>query len=356
MNLTQVQGFNLIQWRFGGEGSSIARTDGDDFSYTNDEIFRDRLQLNQTGSLTIKNMRTKHSGLYKLQIDHSSGTSNAKFFVAVYESPSVIDVGEAQTKSVSVKEGDSVTLQTDVNELHGDELIVWRFGGEGKLIAKSDIETNGLSLNTDERFRDRLQLNDQTGSLTIENIKNTDSGLYTVKISSSEQMRNRRFIVNVGGSGVSSGAVAGISVAFLLAILIVAIYYRCKISKLKIRQFIHRKKDMIVKEGEDVTLHTDANIEAEDRILWTFEALGARIAEIREGTRETFDGGDGRFTDRLMLDETGSLTIRNIEIKHSGVYILQIKKCHMMSWLSYKRFTVSVNGRTISVMEEMISL
>lgn len=106
----------------------------------------------------------------------------------------------------------------------------------------------------------------------------------------------------------------------------------------------NENKTMIVKMGDDVTLHTDAEIEANDQILWTFEGQGARIAEIKEGTRETFDGADGKFTDRLVLDETGSLTIRNIEIRHAGVYIIQLKKCHMIRWPLYKRFTVMVNG------------
>ncbi len=82
-DLTQIKTFNLIQWRFGDQ--VIAQIDGNDISYPSPtERFSNRMQLDQTGSLTIKNMKTKHSGLYELQISHSSGTEYEKFNVTVY--------------------------------------------------------------------------------------------------------------------------------------------------------------------------------------------------------------------------------------------------------------------------------
>ncbi len=100
-----------------------------------------------------------------------------------------------------MKEGDRVTLQIGVTQISGEELIVWRFGDEGKLIAKADKEAKSSSLyDTDERFRDRLEL-DQTGSLTITNTRSTDSGFYTVKISSRTQTVYKRFSVSVSVIG-----------------------------------------------------------------------------------------------------------------------------------------------------------
>ncbi len=82
-DLTQKQTFYLIEWRF--RGPVIAKIVGKNILYpSSTEIFRDRLQLDQTGSLTIKNMKTKHSGLYELQISHSDGTTDRKFSVTVY--------------------------------------------------------------------------------------------------------------------------------------------------------------------------------------------------------------------------------------------------------------------------------
>ncbi len=117
------------------------------------------------------------------------------------DSPSeyaVIDAGK-EILSMSVMEGDPVTLQTNVSQLQGNELIVWRFGDEGKLIAKHDIETKSSSLYYDERFRDRLELDNTTGSLIITNTRTTDTGLYTVKISSNKQTSFKGFTVTVSG-------------------------------------------------------------------------------------------------------------------------------------------------------------
>ncbi|KAL0149484.1 hypothetical protein M9458_055272, partial [Cirrhinus mrigala] len=82
-------------------------------------------------------------------------------------------------------EGESVTLKTDLIKIHEDEDILWRFRNETSLIAEISrtvaifFTYNG----TDGRFRDRLKLDNQTGSLTITNITSTDSGLYKLQIS-----------------------------------------------------------------------------------------------------------------------------------------------------------------------------
>ncbi len=82
-DLTQIKRFYLIEWKF--RGPVIAEADENEISYPSyTEIFRGRLQLDLTGSLTIKNMKTKHSGLYELQISHSDGTTDRKFNVTVY--------------------------------------------------------------------------------------------------------------------------------------------------------------------------------------------------------------------------------------------------------------------------------
>ncbi len=94
-------------------------------------------------------------------------------------------------------EGDSVTLQSDATEIHEDEDILWYFGDKKSVIAKINRETktdDGL----DERFRDRLKLDDQTGSLTITNTRTEHAGLYQLEISGAK-LKSKTFSVSVYG-------------------------------------------------------------------------------------------------------------------------------------------------------------
>uniref|UniRef100_A0A672MQM7 Ig-like domain-containing protein n=1 Tax=Sinocyclocheilus grahami TaxID=75366 RepID=A0A672MQM7_SINGR len=95
--------------------------------------------------------------------------------------------GVDEVKSVSVMEGDSVTLNISDADIMGDELIMWRFG-HSSIIAKINRKDNKRQL-LDERFRDRLQL-DQTGSLSITNTRTTDSGFYQVTSTRTETPLN----------------------------------------------------------------------------------------------------------------------------------------------------------------------
>ncbi|XP_067271074.1 SLAM family member 5-like [Pseudorasbora parva] len=89
-------------------------------------------------------------------------------------------------ESVSVMEGDSVTLNTDLTEIQEDDDILWRYGAENSLIAEISRAAGVFSTYDDVpdgRFRDRLKLDHQTGSLTITNISTEHAGDYELKIS-----------------------------------------------------------------------------------------------------------------------------------------------------------------------------
>ncbi len=108
-------------------------------------------------------------------------------------------------KAVILNEGDFITLRTDVPDIHRVDEIRWRFGLQKSPVA----EINRMGRNfirydgPDERFRDRLTLNNQTGSLNITNTTTTDSGLYEVEINSGKHTIHKSFSVTVSGKFIN---------------------------------------------------------------------------------------------------------------------------------------------------------
>lgn len=101
-----------------------------------------------------------------------------------------------------------------------------------------------------------------------------------------------------------------------------------------------------VMEGDSVTLHTgDDDILTDDDVmmLWMFGPDDNLIAKADKNQKILYDGADGRFKDKLHLNDQRSLKITNINTKHAGLYKLQIiSKTHT----KYKRFRVAVRGET----------
>uniref|UniRef100_A0A8C1MBY7 Immunoglobulin domain-containing protein n=1 Tax=Cyprinus carpio TaxID=7962 RepID=A0A8C1MBY7_CYPCA len=216
--------------------------------------------------------------------------------------------------SVSVTEGDSVTLYTGVETIHQED-VKWYFkdtriaqiSGDLSKIC-TDVQCNKGT----EQFRHRLKLDHQTGSLTITNIRTTDSGLYKLKIFSSN--RDSENIFNITVRGFSSAE----------------------------RDKMKRKS---VKERESVTFYPGV-IKTNDLMTWYF--FDTRIAEIT-GNRSYIctdvqckDGAE-RFKNRLRVNlQSGSLTIIKTRITDSGVYKVNINSSNKISII--KSFSVDVIG------------
>ncbi len=84
-------------------------------------------------------------------------------------------------------EGDSVSLNSGFTEMMEDDVIRWRFGSENTVIAEIDVMDGSMTVYDDvldERFRDRLKLDHQTGSLIITNTRTEHTGLYKLQSNS----------------------------------------------------------------------------------------------------------------------------------------------------------------------------
>ncbi|XP_026054427.1 uncharacterized protein LOC113040299 isoform X2 [Carassius auratus] len=156
----------------------------------------------------------------------------------------------------SVKEGDRVALNTGVTKQQLD-MMRWYFNDVLIALINGDPSTSCLYDGEDGRFRDRLKVDYQTGSLIITNITTQHTGRYEAEIIRSESSGKRQNLnrspkcnstkiipkssifvgkiiksfsltVNGSGSGLSPAAVAGIVVCVLLlaaAVVGVMIYF-----------------------------------------------------------------------------------------------------------------------------------
>ncbi|XP_073699935.1 uncharacterized protein [Garra rufa] len=181
---------------------------------------------------------------------------------------------------------------------------MWKFSDKDTIIAEINRATNQTTLyeGPDGRFRDRLQLNKQTGDLTIRNISRAHSDVYTIQITSGKKSPCKRFMV------------------------------------------IAHEKTESATEGDSVTLHNDIKIQDDDLILWMFGPEDSLIArgELNKASFCTYDGSEGKFRNKLNLDhQTGSLTITNSTTEHTGVYKLLIISSRETK---YKKFKVTIRG------------
>ncbi|XP_017543718.1 SLAM family member 9-like [Pygocentrus nattereri] len=87
-------------------------------------------------------------------------------------------------------EGNTVTIHTGLTGVQSDAHILWFYRSESvdiKIVISQIIRGEIITDYYSERFRDRLQLNRTSGSLTIRNISREDSGVYKLQIITGHQ-------------------------------------------------------------------------------------------------------------------------------------------------------------------------
>ncbi len=95
--------------------------------------------------------------------------------------------------------GDSVVLHTGVREINREKQILWLFGPKKADTLIAEIYKLSISIyDSYEGIKDRLQMDQQTGSLTVRNITTSHSGHYTAQIMNA-MTTFKRFSVMVYG-------------------------------------------------------------------------------------------------------------------------------------------------------------
>ncbi|XP_051741614.1 uncharacterized protein LOC127508063 isoform X5 [Ctenopharyngodon idella] len=100
-SVTQIQTHEEIEWKFGDILIATVMNNKNVFYDIDDERFRDRLKLDQTGSLTIINSRTTDSGLYTVSSSRTDTINTINLTVYARLPVPVISSNSSQNSSSS---------------------------------------------------------------------------------------------------------------------------------------------------------------------------------------------------------------------------------------------------------------
>ncbi|XP_050958438.1 uncharacterized protein LOC127159712, partial [Labeo rohita] len=284
--VTEIPRNDDIVWMFGesriaqikGDTREISTSSGDNLG------FQDKLDLDkQTGSLTIKNIRSEHGGLYKLQI-RSTTPIKREFNVSVVDMSGVDTDG---LKSLSVLKGDTVPLFVGVTKIQKNDQIRLKFEDQV-------IFVNHLYNSVDGSWSNIL-LNSETGDLIISNIQSNHSGNYEAEMNTSSVIIHRRFKIDVSADAFK---VSGTT-------------------------------------GGSVTLHTNVTIIwGKDQIVWKFKDQVIPAVPLNTEKRNwSWRNIHPNYT-------TGDLIINNIRSNQFGVYEVEIKRNSLI--FLHRKFCVAV--------------
>ncbi|XP_041640922.1 hepatocyte cell adhesion molecule-like [Cheilinus undulatus] len=85
---------------------------------------------------------------------------------------------DEEREALRSKEGGTVTLRTRKDGCDSNPQVVWMFGPESANKRIARMKNGEVKLDYIDHFRDRLELDHQSGSLTISGLKHNDSGVY----------------------------------------------------------------------------------------------------------------------------------------------------------------------------------
>ncbi|XP_051722277.1 CD48 antigen-like [Ctenopharyngodon idella] len=89
----------------------------------------------------------------------------------------ISNTGFSAEISVFVQTGDSVQLDIQTQELPEFTILLWTNDKSENIV----MYIHGVKVNPHSSYKDRVDFNDETFSLTLKNMQKTDSGLYTAR-------------------------------------------------------------------------------------------------------------------------------------------------------------------------------
>ncbi|XP_056304454.1 uncharacterized protein LOC130216584 [Danio aesculapii] len=219
----------------------------------------------------------------------------------------------ADVKSHTVKAGDSLTLNTNITKQQ-TEPVLWYFNDTRIALINGDSNKSCLYDGEGGRFRDRLEVNYESGSLTITNITAEHTGRYEARIIRSESTGTSQNLNRKPKCDGTKVIQKEINVGETLRTLFVSV-----------SGVFNNASETFLKVGGSVSLNTDVIKQPQVPVLWYFNDTLIALINGDPNKSCLYDGAGGIFKDRLEVDyETGSLNITNLTAEHTGRYEAEI--------------------------------
>ncbi|XP_050959732.1 SLAM family member 5-like [Labeo rohita] len=329
----KIQRDDLILWMFGPQDTRIAEIYKQVFNMFNSNVkFGYRLQMdNQTGSLNIRNIRTEHSGFYKLTIANSRETSYRKFSVTVYARlPTPVITRDSSQCSSSSERSTNQNCSLLCSVVNVSDVTLSWYKGNSLLSSKSVSDLSiSLSLPLEVEYQDN----------------NTYSCVINNPISNQTKHLNITELCQTCSESFNVDLAAFIS-AVVLVILASVMYFLYRKHKRAAQKSVFGvdtdvMTSVSVLEGDSVTLNNDITIGG--RIMWTFGSKRICIAYVFPNAIYV---NSERFGRLKLVPGTGSLAIRNTTTADSGLYYLNVAN---PSEEETKTFNVNVYSEYLDV-------